>query len=198
MTVAAYPTAVNVNTGQLLYPAGTSGSRPSAVDQGLVGWTYDPAGIQANSTSYTAGVLHLIRVVPDSGGTVASVLISVATAGNTLANCFAGLYDSAGTLLSGSANQATSWQSTGVKAVALTTAQVVAAGSTYYVGVVVGSAVAVPALHLAVFSAVAMAGETAAPYRWMTSGSSLTALPASVALGSGAQLALTFWAGLKA
>lgn len=198
MSVAIYPTAINVNTGELTYPAGTSGSRPSAADQGLMGWSYDPAGVQANSTGYTAGVLQLIRVVPDSGGTVASVVISVATAGVNLTNSFAGLYNASGTRLSGSATQSTAWQSSGVKTVALTTPQVVSAGTTYYVGVLVGSADTVPALHLAVFSGAAMAGEAAAPYRWMTSGSSLTALPASVTLGSASQQALTFWAGLKA
>ena len=198
MTTAVYPTAVNVATGELVYPSGTSGSRPSAVDQGLLGWSYDPVGIQANSTGWTAGVLQLIRVVPDSGGTVASVVISIATAGDTLANSFAGLYSAAGVRLSGSANQSTSWQSVGVKTVALTTPQVVTAGTVYYVGVLVGSATTVPALHLGVFSGVAMAGETAAPYRWMTSGTGLTALPASVTLGSAGQQALTFWAGVKA
>lgn len=176
----------------------TTTGRPYASDQGLLGWAYDPAALQANSTGYTAGVLQLIRVIPNLGGTAASVLISIATGGTTPANCYAGLYSDAGTLLSGSADQSSAWGSSGVKTVALTTPQAVAAGSTYYVGVLVGSAVVLPALHLSVFSAAAMAGETAAPYRWMTSGTGQTALPASVTLSSGGQQTLTFWAGLKA
>lgn len=194
MTVAAYPIAVNHVTGDLEY---ASQPHPTASHQGLAGWAYDTASIQANSTGYTAGVLQLIRVSPDESKRVSKVVLSIATGGTTPANCFAGLYNSSGTRMSGSADQSGSWNSSGVKEVALTSAQDVVANNDYYVGLLVGSAVLLPALHLAVFSAAAMAGETAAPYRWMTSGSGFTALPASVTLGSGSQNALTFWAGLK-
>jgi hypothetical protein len=196
MTVGARPIAVNLSTGVLSYDGSVASGSPAPTQQGLIGWAFDPAVVSSNSNAYTAGVLYLVRVIPAADATVTQLGISLFGGGTTPANCFLGLYNASGTLLSGMANQAAGWATSGDKFGTLTTPQNVTAGQELYVGILVGSAVANPALFIGVWASVNNVADTAAPYRWSYTGAGLTALPASVAMGSVTASSLSLWAGM--
>lgn len=196
MTVGARPIAVNLTTGVLSYDGSVASGSPSPVPQGLVGWAFDSAVISANSDAYTAGVLYLVRVVPAVDATVTQLGISLFAGGTTPTNCFLGLYSSAGVKLGATATQATPWATSGDKLANLTTPVNVTAGQELYIGILVGAAVANPALYMGVWAPVNNVGDTAAPYRWSYTGSGLTALPASVTMGSVTASSLSLWAGM--
>lgn len=104
-------------------------------DYGFIAWSYDPATAYANNI-ITAGQANLMLIPVRAATTITNVITHVAVAGATLTSgqCFAGLFNSSGTLLSATADQSTAWQSVGLKTMALTSAQSVAAGL-YYVGI---------------------------------------------------------------
>lgn len=124
-------------TGQLLgisagLPAWQTVSwQPS--DSGLIAWAYDPVSASSASNQPAAGQVVGVKMrVP--AGTITNLWVGLNSAGSglTAGQNFAGLYNSAGTLLSATADQSTAWTS-GFTAVsmALTAAQVVAAGYVY-------------------------------------------------------------------
>ncbi len=104
----------------------------SPTDQGMVGWTFDPA--VANSTQITpaAGDLYIAKIRVPKACTVTNIVMSLATAGSTLTSGrnFAGLYGvgAGASLLSATADQTTPWQTAGLITMALTTPQSIAAG----------------------------------------------------------------------
>jgi Polysaccharide deacetylase len=106
----------------------------TAADYGFITMTMDPA-ICSNTVNPTAGTLGVARVHVPVAVTVTNVLLYVSTAGSGLTSGqnLAGLYNSSGTLLSGTADQTSAWASTGLKTIALTSSQAVAAGD-YYIG----------------------------------------------------------------
>lgn len=169
---------------------------PGPNDQGLLGWTYDPVGV-ASAFAVSAGVVYLLRAVPVVSGSATKAIVSVGTAGATVANAFLGLFDSAGNRIAVTADISTNLQSTGVKEVAFTAAVNVTAGAVYYVAFLVGSAGTLPQLHLAVGNAVGRAGESAAPFRFCFSGSGQTSIPATVTLGSATATDISYFAAIK-
>jgi len=108
-----------------------------ATDHGLVGWSFDPAGVQAATILPTAGVTHVVRVRAMSA-TVTNILMhfTVAGSGLTAGQCYATLHNDAGAILGAgaiTADQAAAWASSGLKTMALTTPQGVTAGAFYRV-----------------------------------------------------------------
>lgn len=104
------------------------------VDYGWISWAYDP--LDAYTSAIPSVQLATFTLVPiRANTTIANVLLDVQTAGATLTagRCFAGLFDHSGNLLSATADQATNWQSTGLKTMALAAPQAVTPGL-YYVG----------------------------------------------------------------
>lgn len=99
-------------------------------DHGLTAWTFDPLACTGTGTVPTSGVLQLARIYIPVATTISTVHLFVDTPGSGLTSgqCFAAVYNAAGTLLSATADQSTAWASSGLKSMALTAAQVVGAG----------------------------------------------------------------------
>lgn len=103
-------------------------------DNGWLAWSADPL-LAYTGLIVTGGDAYFIQVPIRQTATISNVILYVATAGASLTSGenFAGLFSATGTLLSATADQTTNWQSTGLKTMALSAAQTVAAG-VYYVG----------------------------------------------------------------
>lgn len=102
-------------------------------DHGLISWAFDPA-VMGGAAIPAAGTLFMVRLLIPKATTITNVHLYVTTAGATLTanQCLAGLFrGSDRVLLSGTADQATNWQSTGLKTIALSSAQAVSAGFVY-------------------------------------------------------------------
>lgn len=98
-------------------------------------WAYDPLYAYTGAIP-AAGFANFTLLDPVRvNDTITNVVMDVQTAGATLTSgqCFAALFNAAGTLLSATANQSTNWQSTGLKTMALSAAQAVTPGL-YYAG----------------------------------------------------------------
>lgn len=87
---------------------------PLPEDQGLIGWAYDPVGINTG-VQLTAGSLVLVRIPIREPQSITNVIIGVVTAGATLTagQNFAGLYQG-NSLIALTADQTTAWQSAGL------------------------------------------------------------------------------------
>lgn len=170
-------------------------------DQGYLGRSYDNAMVQAGLILPTAGLLNLVRVRV-LGTLVTNVHLHFTVAGGTLTagQNFAALFDSAGTLLSATADQATTgsnWQAGGMKDMPLAVAQAVTYGAFYYVGFYANGST-MPTVSRAVNSASAILnGKLAAPnFRYATANAGLTtAMPASFGAQTGT--ATAWWAGVS-
>jgi hypothetical protein len=170
----------------------------TAADTGLLAQNFD--GATAGGTSITtAGTLYLMRLNIRAATTVSNICLAVSGAGNNTGGStgtFAGLYNPAGTLLSGSADVAASLTSTGFKALPLTTPQALAAGTFAWAAILTNLGTTQPTLCRAApgINAVINAGLAASALRIAVNGTSLTALPATVTPGSNtAAGALAFW-----
>jgi hypothetical protein len=146
-----------------------------------------------------AGTLYLIKLKAVTSVPVTNILALLAAAGSGASTgSFAGLYSSAGALLSGSADVAGSF--TGAASpltLSLSTPQPVAAGAFVWAALLSNLATTQPQLRSGVGStgAVANIGLTPAAARWATNGTGLAALPGSITPASNSTSGLTFWAG---
>lgn len=104
-------------------------------DYSWIAWSGDPLNAYTNAAFSVAGDAFFTLIPIRAATTITNVIMYVAVAGATLTSGqnFAGLFNSSGTLLSATADQSTNWQSTGLKTMALSSSQAVAAGM-YYVG----------------------------------------------------------------
>lgn len=190
-----------IQAGLLQYPLSVV-NNPSftPADHGLTTWTQDPATCGAGDEALTAGVLYLMKVkVVDRSTLVTNVHVTISTAGSGLTSGqnLAGLYNSSGTLLSGSADLTTPFGSAGFKTIPLTAPQTLAVG-TYYVGVLTNGTTPPRLLRGTSFSASGLnANLSTATARFLTSGTTQTALPSSVTLGSASTSGVARWAALS-
>lgn len=178
-------------------PGGEGMAFPS--DQGLIAWSYDPA-IPSNGSAPASGTIQLVKLIIRNACTVTNVLANVSGAGATLTagQNLAGLYNSAGTLLSATADQSGSWTSTGLKTMALSAAQAVQPGAYWVALLSVGTTPPTFARGSGLAGAGGMfnAGLTAATYRFATGPAAQTSLP-SITMGSNAQAAVSFWVAVS-
>jgi trimeric autotransporter adhesin len=170
----------------------------TVADSGLLAMNFDPI-LAAGQQIATAGTLYLLRVNIYKAITWTSVIVGVTTAGAGTpgTGTFTGLYSSAGTLLSGSADVASSLTSTGTRTLALTTPQALAAGSFVWVALLTNMATTQPTMgRSAAANQMLNLNLGATALRAALNGTSLTALPASITpssnTGTGAQ---GFWVG---
>jgi hypothetical protein len=129
---------------------------------------------------------------------VSNIHIGIETAGSglTAGQCFVGLYDSSGTRLAVSADQASNWTSTGGKTIALTSAQTLAVGYYYIAILAVGTTP--PLFSMGAGGAMSVSpGLTTANARFLTGPSSQTSLPSSITLGSQTPNTRAHWAALS-
>ncbi|WP_328436867.1 hypothetical protein OHA71_06355 [Streptomyces sp. NBC_00444] len=171
-----------------------------AYDHGYTTWTHSPDSLRSSGDGTTAGVVYLAKVKIPHPTTVDTIHVGVVTAGTTLTagQNFVALYNSSGTLLATSADQAAAWATTGRKDAAIT-AQFLAAGS-YYVAILAnGTTPPVFATGAGHGSASTTNGLlTTATSRFLTSGAGQTAMPASITLSSGTPNSGARWAALSA
>lgn len=180
-----------IPTSQLLLA-----NTPLPEDQNLIGWTFDPAAGQS-SNPLPIGAVQLLKVILRHPATITNIHARVSgTAGVGVSNAWAGLYDSGGTLRGQTADQSTSWQSTGLKTMPMTTSYSAATG-TYFLALLVGAATTAPNFIRGGNVDVHNAGLSAGNYRSGLFDSSLTALPASIAMASMTSGALLWWMGVS-
>lgn len=198
-TPTAPTAAANTNTTQLATTAFVTagvGARVaptwSASDYSLISWAYDPATAASNQVPTTPGTIYGIRMHVPFATTITNVILYVQTAGATLTanECYAALYNTAGTLLSSTADQSTNWQSTGLKVMPLAAAQAVAAGD-YYLGLFFNGTTG-PSLIRGVGSLAGNIGLANASTRFC-SGSTGNTTVAPTAFGTMAGTSSTFW-----
>lgn len=103
-------------------------------DHGMDAWAYDPVLVSTQTVS-VAGTLYAQRLKRRSATSVTNVILHVGTAGSSLTagQCFAALYTGAGVLVAVTADQSGSWNSTGVKTMALVGGPYALAAGDYYV-----------------------------------------------------------------
>lgn len=163
-----------------------------------VTWTYADSGVlaanitdplAASNTALTiAGTLYLLRVNIYKAITWTNVLLAVTAAGNNTGGStgtFVGLYNSAGTLLTGSLDVAASLTTAGTRTLALTTPQALSAGTFVWVAILTNLGTTQPTLAR---SGAAVNTQNfnlaAASFRVAVNGTGLTALPPSITPGS--------------
>lgn len=160
---------------------------------GFTGWVFDPALI-AGSATLTAGVVYLSKIrVP--AGTVTNLVFQTTANGTTLSNCYAALFNTSGTRLGVSADQTTPWTAAGTQTAALTTPYSAAAG--YYYVAILCNGTTPPTFVRAGNTAGVNVGLTAGSHRFCTSGTSQTAMPAAITMGSAAAAAQAIWAAVS-
>lgn len=179
-------------------------SFPAPSDNGLLGWTGEPRlSVQAGTIMPTAGLLTLIRIRV-YGSLVTRIHMHCTTSATTLTadQCFAGLFNSAGTLLSATATAhgsgATGWSDGGAKALVLTTPQVTTFGAFYYVGFFANTTGTLPTFSRCLNSSGAITdiGQSAPDLSVSTADSGLTtAMPAT--LGAKTASATAYWVGVS-
>lgn len=169
-------------------------------DQGLLEWNYDPAAANATGTTLTNGTVFLQRInvrAPMKISTVWAHLTNAAVT-PTSGQSAVGLYNSAGTLLSGSGDIGSTLSgAAGAISMSLSTPQNVGAG--YYWVAVLGNASTAAKLTASVNGAGnANVGLSAGGFRFAVNGTSQTSLPASITPSSNtATGAATFWVGVS-
>jgi|SRR5881628_1669081 len=166
---------------------------------GALVWNFDP-GMASGQSSTTAGVLHMIRLDVPVAITVTNLVVAIQTAGATLTagQNFGALYDSSGSRLAVSADQASAFQATGTITIPLTGTLGLSPG-TYHAALLtngttqpqfmrtVGSATLAPTINF---------GTTVSTARWGNSGSAQTTTPTSVTMSGRTFGASGFWAAL--
>lgn len=95
---------------------------PASIQMGILSQNYSSILASGGTAALTSGVVYLIRV-PLYGGTatITNIIAGVNAAGSglTASQCFAGIYDSTGAKIGGTADQSAVWNSTGLKTMAL-------------------------------------------------------------------------------
>jgi hypothetical protein len=149
-------------------------------DHNLLAWSYDPIA-SVNSTTITAGVVYLTKIAIPVAMTITNVCLYVTGSGGTgLSNAYVALYDSTGTLISGSqsADVSTTFQSSSNKTIPLGAPKAVAAGY-IWVAFWVGAGTTLPTIARASGSNPINFGLTNAAARFGSSSTAITTTPPS-------------------
>lgn len=183
--------------GRTITLESANATRPA--DHGLRAWPFDPA-TNLVAQVLTTGLLEMVKLPIRTATTITNIVAAISTAGTglTASQNWAGLYNSAGTLLSQTADQTTAWASTGMKTMALAAPQSVAAGN-YYVAFV-SNGTTPPQMprgsSLGIGADLLNVGLTAATGRYATAGT-VTTLPASVTMASRTLAARAWWVAVS-
>jgi hypothetical protein len=168
-------------------------------DHGYLAWAYDVANA-SGTTNLAAGALMLVKVKLPVAATITNVVCHLAGPGATLTagQNLAALFDATGARLGITADQSAAWTTVGPKAMALT-APVAAPAGAYYVGLLFNGTTT-PAFSRSVAASattIANAGLTGAAFRFASSGTGQTAMPASFSPAAASGNAGAIWAGLS-
>lgn len=178
------------------FTLGSIDSEIRPIEHQLVAWVYDPVAA-TGATQLTSGVLYLLKVRIPTPQTITNIITLITTAGATLTagQNFAALFNSAGTQVGITADQAASWVSTGIKTMALVTPYVAPAGH-YYIAILTNGTTA-PFLARSINTAIANANLPTGSFRFATIGTGQTAVPASFTPASQVGLSTAFWAAVS-
>jgi hypothetical protein len=167
-------------------------------DQGWLGWSMDPT-TAAGSNVLVLGTVQHIAIPLRQPATITSIVATVigAGVGLTAGQCFAGIYNSAGTRVGVTADQSTAWLTTGPKTMALTAPIAAAPAGMYYVALLTnGGTSPAFARDFNDTPGTANVGLTAATFRFATGPTVQTSLPASITMSSRLTSSQTFFAAL--
>lgn len=178
-------------------PAAAVSWQPS--DNGLLLSSAGDSALLTSNAILTAGTLYLAKLPVRSAVTVTNLLFEVSTvAAGASTGTFAGLYSSAGVLLSGSADVNAAFLAQGPATCPLTTPQALPAGGFVWAALLANFATTQPTLFKGATATgnVPNVGLTAAAFRFAVNGTGLVALPGSItpAANTAAGL-LSLWAG---
>lgn len=102
-------------------------------DQGMVAWSYDPSEA-ANNQTLTSGTVVYVALPIREATSFTNIVVPISVAGATLTagQNLVGLYNSAGTRVAVSADQAANWTTTGVKTVPMVGAPIALSPGMYF------------------------------------------------------------------
>lgn len=127
VTVSGPPFAVSQGgTGQTTAPAAQmaldSYGLFTPANLGILAWNYPSLWASSNTATLVSGTIYLAQI-PLSGAsiTITNLVIALGAAGSTLtaSECWAGVYDNNGNEIGVAVQQASAWQSAGLKSMAL-------------------------------------------------------------------------------
>jgi hypothetical protein len=127
--------AKGASPGEALAFDQLTGPQPS--DLNLLWWTFDPAASSASTSALaTAGTVYLTEFFNRTVQTLSGLLYHVGVIGVTLTSgqCFAGIYDSTGTLRATTADQSANFAALNVHSASFVTPYSNAPAGRYYVG----------------------------------------------------------------
>lgn len=195
--ITTFNTGNAMPAGLLQYPLSTvNRSEFTHEDHGYSAWTQDPATCPASGT-VTSGVVYLSKIKVVNRSTVVSTVAYAASgspAGMTSGQNFVGIYSSAGTLLATSVDQTTNFGSAGAKTATLASPVTLAVG--YYYVAFLANGTTPPSFMGGSnsFQTGLNSGLTTGTARSLSSGTTQTALPASITLSSGTMNGNLRWA----
>jgi hypothetical protein len=170
-------------------------------DVNYIAWAYDPAmAVTTTSALANASVVYLIRVNVRAAASVTNVEIYIGTAGSllTAAENYAGLYNSAGTLIGTTADQTANWGTAGYYTTALIGGPYAIPAGFYWVAMVFnGTTGPAPLRQGSISSGFENSGLAVASARYATNGTGNATLPASITPGSNSLAQITYWAGIS-
>lgn len=184
--------AVSPVASDTVIPAATVNPANLPLVNGFTSWNYDPIAWQG-SGSPVSGAMNVIKLALPAGTVTNLHLLDGGGAGAGITNAHCALYNSAGALLSDSANLTAGWNASNVRTFVLVTPQVVTAG-VYYAGFWI-SAATTPSL---------IRSTTGTPVNVNTSGATLRAATttdvgltttAPATLGGKTASNFTYWVG---
>lgn len=174
---------------------------PSPRSHKLVGWTFDPA-TSDQVGALGKGIVYGCRIPTPDDTLVTGLKMYVSSAGVTLSNCYAILYDAAGNQLAVSADVSTTLQSTGEATLPFSSSVWARGGpaQAVYAAILIGNGSTTPPTVMrarTVGSASINLGVTAADgLRSCQSGTSLTAAPSTIDLTAATAQGNLWWMGL--
>jgi hypothetical protein len=169
----------------------------SPADYGLLAWVGDP-GYIAGVIPPTTGIVHLLKVKVPAATTINNIVIQLSGSSTlTAGQNFAAAFDTSGTRLGITADQSSSWATTGSKVCALTAPAAVSPPYFYVALLFNGSSVA----NMGRFATSTQFNNANLPLtglRFAQYSSGLTAMPSSITMASIAIDATgAFWAGVS-
>ncbi len=163
-------------------------------DSGWLGANADYAN-GSGGVIAVAGTVYLQKIIVRKATTITNLIYACTAVGvGASTTSFAGLYNAAGTKLTGSSDIGAGFLSTGAVTCALTTPQALTAGQMVYAAVVFNLGTTQPTLlRMQNSSTILNMGLTAATFRWATNGTGQTSLTTPLTLSSNAATALSFF-----
>lgn len=157
-------------------------------DHGYQIWSSDPQHCVGGANPGTGAVRMVKMPRRPFSYTISNIVTFISTAGVALVanQCFAGVYDSAGTRQAVTADQSAVWNTTGVKSMAVTVPYVVTANADIWLALLYnGTSCSFAATSLTSGQGdLINASLSAANYRFTNGPTAQTSLPASITMGT--------------